>query len=126
MGYAKNILIGIDQLGNAIAFGNPDNTISARVGYNSHHFEKNLFKYYWKFLEWVIDKTFYPIDGNFHCHHAYHNDQDEEFYDNGTKNWAVIVVSVFIFLTCPIFIIILYPLYFLNIIGHNGSITIDH
>jgi len=32
MPYAFNILIAIDQLGNAIADGNPDNTISARVG----------------------------------------------------------------------------------------------
>jgi len=32
MNWATGVLIGIDQLGNAIAGGNPDSTISARVG----------------------------------------------------------------------------------------------
>lgn len=32
MKYAKNILIGIDQLINTICGGNPDETISSRVG----------------------------------------------------------------------------------------------
>lgn len=35
MSYFKNILVSVDQLGNAICGGNPDNTISARVGFFS-------------------------------------------------------------------------------------------
>ncbi|GAB5466965.1 MAG: hypothetical protein Kapaf2KO_24010 [Candidatus Kapaibacteriales bacterium] len=37
MRYLKNLLISFDQLGNTIAGGNPDNTISSRLG---HFLEK--------------------------------------------------------------------------------------
>lgn len=123
MGYIKNILVGIDQLGNAMAGGNPDNTISARVGYNVNHLDTISYLKYWKFLEWVIDSTFFPIDGDNHCDNSYHNDEEELFYDQYTKNWAVAIVSIFIFITCPVFALILYPLYYLKIIGHDVSIS---
>ena len=63
------ILIAIDQLGNAIAGGNPDSTISARVGYFSDKTlrEKTLGRHaYWKGLERIIDFAFFPIDGEKH------------------------------------------------------------
>ncbi|KZN13614.1 hypothetical protein [Marinomonas sp. TW1] len=62
-----NVLVAIDQLGNAIAGGDPDITISARVGYFANRSPNKRFHYYWKFLERVIDFTFYPLDGPKHC-----------------------------------------------------------
>jgi len=78
MGWILRILIAIDQLGNAIAGGNPDATISARVGYFSQK-EHCPYQWYWKTLEWIIDFTFYPIDGPNHCLHAFQRDKDEMF-----------------------------------------------
>ena len=39
--YAKNVAIGIDQLANAFLFGNPDQTVSGRLGYLIHFKNKN-------------------------------------------------------------------------------------
>ena len=46
------VLVAIDQLGNAIAGGNPDSTISARVGFFSEMAKRG--KSYWKGLESII------------------------------------------------------------------------
>lgn len=54
------VLVAIDQLGNTIAGGNPDATISARTGYFSH-VEETTFRPYWLTMERVIDFTFLPI-----------------------------------------------------------------
>lgn len=78
MGWILRILIAVDQLGNAIAGGNPDSTISARVGYFSQK-DHCPYKWYWKRLEWIIDLTFYPINGPNHCLHAFQQDKDEKF-----------------------------------------------
>jgi hypothetical protein len=72
-----NILIAIDQLGNTIAGGNPDITISARVGYFANLSSNRTFYYYWSFLEFVIDLTFYPLDGPKHCLKSLEDDNEE-------------------------------------------------
>lgn len=117
MKYILNLLISIDQLGNVIAGGNPDNTISARVGfYNYHYSEEKKVTLFWKVFEFVIDTTFWPIDGPNHCHEAYHNDAGE-FFDTGTKDWAVAVLSVFIIGSCVFIAGLLYTLYVVNLIS---------
>ncbi len=79
MGYIKDLFISIDQLGNALAGGNPDNTISARVGYFANHNEKTKNAWHWKAFQWTINFAFWPVDGEGHCHQAYHNDAGEKF-----------------------------------------------
>ena len=70
-------MIAIDQLGNAIAGGNPDATISARTGYFAR-VEDTPFRPYWEVMERIIDFAFLPIDGPDHCYKAYLSDKDEE------------------------------------------------
>lgn len=72
-----NVLVAIDQLGNTIAGGKPDITISARVGFYANQSDNRTFYYYWKFLEQVIDFTFYPLDGLNHCLQALTNDNEQ-------------------------------------------------
>lgn len=78
MAYFRPLFIGVDQLLNAIAGGNPDNTISSRIGYYATHGAKNQ-KRFWKMLEWMTDTTFWPLEGPGHCHIAYHADAGEDF-----------------------------------------------
>ena len=54
----KNLLLGIDQLGNVIMMGDPDETISSRAG--------RVFPDTWwsKFIDWLM---FWQTD---HCHKA--------------------------------------------------------
>ncbi len=97
------ILVAIDQLGNAIARGNPDATISARVGYFSAKAIRG--KVYWKVLEDIIDFAFFPIDGPRHCYQAWQSDKDEYFKLG--SDLARIILSVFIVIACLIIAVVL-------------------
>lgn len=98
MPYWLNVLLAIDQLGNAIAAGNPDNTISARVGYFASADHPSKIKSYWKTLEWIIDFTFKPIQGLGHCHSAWLAEADET--DTQGTYIARIVLGVFVAAGC--------------------------
>jgi len=113
MSYLKNLLVSIDQLGNTLAGGNPDNTISSRVGYYNHLEDTT---WYWQIFEKIVDFTFYPIDGPHHCHEAYHNDAGEEF-DEGTKNWAIALLAILIIGSCAIISVVLYVLYIFGVVS---------
>lgn len=105
-----NILISIDQLGNAIAGGNPDSTISARIGY----FVSCCFgfvKRYWKFMETIVNFTFLPVDGIEHCKEAYLSDQDEEF--NEGNMLSKIVLAIITIPICGVLIIIIRLIVFI-------------
>ena len=71
-----NVLVAIDQLGNTLAAGNPDITISARVGFFANESTDRRFYYYWLCLERIIDFTFYPLDGPNHCLQSLRNDNE--------------------------------------------------
>lgn len=65
--YFVNLGYYIDILGNALAGGNPEVTVSARVGYNA--FKRS--SRYWNTCEKLINWAFEPIDGPDHCYMAY-------------------------------------------------------
>ncbi len=117
MSYLINLFVGIDQLGNVIAGGNPDNTISSRVGYYTEEFYKpEEVPIKWRILRNIIDFTFYPIDGKFHCKEAYFNDTGEDF-DEGTSDIAVAALSIIIIISCAAISIFLYLLYALGLVS---------
>lgn len=117
MNFFVNFLISIDQLGNVIAGGNPDNTISSRVGYYTERYyppEKVPLK--WKILRNIINFTFYPIDGEDHCKEAYFNDAGEEF-DKGTSDIAIAILAILIVGSCFFIAILFYLLYAFGIVS---------
>jgi len=118
MRYLNNFFVSIDQLGNVLAGGNPDNTISSRVGYyNRHNRANERAPWQWRIFEKIINFTFYPIDGEDHCHEAFHNDAGEEF-DNNTKNVLVALLAALIIIpSCLLISILLYTLYAFGIVS---------
>lgn len=96
MGWLPNILIAIDQLGNALAGGHPDVTISARVGY--HTLPGQPKSRYWSLLRRVIDFTFWPIDGDGHCRQAY--DSDVQGRSEMGSRTALAILGVFVIAGC--------------------------
>lgn len=106
MKYIKNLLIAIDQLGNSICGGNPDCTISARVGYRAMR-NKDFTRYFWQGLEKVINITFWPVDGYDHCRKSFFADPENIYYDNNSDVMRV-VISVIIVTTCIPISILLY------------------
>ena len=110
-GWTLAVLIAIDQFGNAIGGGNPDSTISARVGHFSEETSRKdpFHKYaYWKTLEWIIDFSFYPIDGADHCSKAAAADEHGR-YERG-NDITQFLLSMIIFIVCPLIAIVLWPL----------------
>jgi hypothetical protein len=98
MPYWFSVLVAIDQLGNALADGNPDNTISARVGYFASNEYKSKIKPYWRTLERIIDFTFEPIQGPCHCRNAWLAEADET--DTQGSYIARVILGVFVGLGC--------------------------
>ncbi len=110
-GWTYAVLIAIDQFGNAVGGGNPDSTISARVGYFSENTsrKKRPSKYaYWKTLEWIIDRAFYPLDGKGHCSKAEKADLHGR-YERG-NDITQFLLSVIVLIVCPFIAIVLLPL----------------
>lgn len=114
--YLTNLFVAIDQLGNVLAGGNPDNTISSRVGYYTKDKKHKKVKWRWLLLENIINTTFYPIDGENHCREAFYNDAGEVF-DEGTSDYAIAALFIIIFISCLLIGLILYPLYALGVVS---------
>jgi hypothetical protein len=98
MPYWLNVLIAIDQLGNTIAGGNPDNTISGRVGFFASDLHLSKIKSYWKALEQIIDFTFEPIQGPGHCFRAWQGEPDET--DSEVTYITRIILGIFVAVGC--------------------------
>ena len=62
-----NLLIAVDQLGNAVLAGSPDETLSART-----HRKAQAGQKFWRALRWVIDRIFF-FDRD-HCRTSYENE----------------------------------------------------
>lgn len=110
MSYLMNVFIAIDQLGNALAGGNPDITISARVGYFANYKPSTKEALNWKLFERIIDTTFWPVDGKGHCLQSYHADAGEMYQPQGYKILHMIA-ALFILTTCPLIAIVTYSIY---------------
>lgn len=89
-----NLILNIDRLGNAITGGYYRYTISGRVGY----FAIMRPNKYWLFLQWVIDSTFYPIEGRGHCKKAFKFEAGKR-YRRG-NDVALFLLSLFVVAGC--------------------------
>jgi hypothetical protein len=98
---ARRILVAIDQLFNALSWGNEDVTLSGRLYYL--HDRRNV----WiaSFLMHVVDNTFYPIDGPNHCMQAFEKDSTEKYMRG--NDFGLALVSLFVVLGC---IILIFPI----------------
>ena len=103
LSWPVKVLVAIDQLGNAIADGNPDVTISARVG----EFARRVDKYqpFWRLLESIINLAFLPVDGPEHCYIAFKNESGEKETEGNDIARAILCIFVLVF--CPIIFLIL-------------------
>lgn len=116
MKYLSNFFISIDQLGNVLAGGNPDNTISSRIGFYTQNPDENKIPIRWRFFRNIIDFTFYPIDGKNHCKESYFNDAGEDL-DEGTSDFAVAFLAILIIPSCLLIVLLLYTLWIFGIVS---------
>jgi hypothetical protein len=96
-------LINGDCLLNALAGGNYNTTISARVG----NFALTKNTTYWCLLERMIDLTFIPIDGPRHCFHAMLSEKKRGYTFRRSNDVGLAVLSLVVLLGCwPIMLVI--------------------
>ena len=84
--YCLNLAISIDQLGNTFTGGDPDETISSRLGkiQRIYHGTIPWYRPFSKFLVWGLDK----VDKN-HCEDAIEPDEGKDAVcKNGRKENA--------------------------------------
>ena len=105
-GWVLAVLIAVDQFGNAVGGGNPDSTISARVGHFAETAQRR--RAYWKMLEWIIDLSFYPIDGARHCYNAWKADEHGR-YERG-NDITQFILRLIILIVCQFIALVLWPL----------------
>lgn len=89
---------------NALAGGNPDVPISARVGVYS---KRGC--WWFSVIEAIIDCSFYPADGNGHCWNAYLDDPKEGVSKGPFA--SLVAVSVFAVLGSVIAGVIMWAIY---------------
>lgn len=111
MSWIKEVMLGIDRLGNAIAGGNSLATISGRTGYFARK-PSNPFYAYWKFLELSINLAFEPIDGRNHCEKTYFKERHLQ-HNHGSDLFRA-VLGILVIFNC-FFIAILTRVYVLLI-----------
>ncbi len=109
------VLLALDQLGNSLAGGHHDSTVSARIGF--HLYDVNGARgMYWSFLEFVVNLTFSPIDGPHQCRMAYCADRDETFRDG---SWFLkFILALLVLATC---LILILPILVLGIFKGTGT-----
>lgn len=98
--YLKKLGNATSQWLNAASDGNPDIPMSARVGYYAAEEKRNQVHGWFRLLEYIIDLTFYPIDGERHCWYAYISDRDEQISE-GTF-WSFLIMTFFVLIGCLI------------------------
>ncbi|MEM8510003.1 MAG: hypothetical protein AAF717_19380 [Bacteroidota bacterium] len=109
------VLLGLDQLGNSLAGGHHDSTVSARIGFHLYD-EDGARGMYWSFLEFVVNLTFSPVDGPHHCRMAYCSDRDEKFRDGGF--FAKLLLLFLVLLACGLLIL---PILLIGIFRAAGT-----
>jgi hypothetical protein len=95
--YLLRVLVSIDQLGNVIAGGHPDVTVSARTGYFANVKRTHL-RPWWLCMESIIDFAFKPVDGPGHCYEAYLSDKGEKQREG--SDIARAILGIFVVVAC--------------------------
>lgn len=90
----------IDQAGNTLAGGNPQCTISART----YALVAATNKWYWHLLMYVIDLSFYPIDGPGHCKQSFLNEKEEDYF--AAYAWVIVLEMLLII---PLCLFVIWP-----------------
>ncbi len=99
-----NILVALDELGNALADGDPHHTVSATVGYYAHQREHDGKRHrYWKTLESLIDSAMNSQCNAGHCFGAWQYEQYKIEPPSAPQLWLLFHAFLFIgvLVVCP-------------------------
>lgn len=75
--YCLNVLIAIDQLINAILLGDPDETISSRLGKTQRGDHGPFWRRFWWPLRLTVDGLFYLVGEPNHCIRSIEKDEGQ-------------------------------------------------
>lgn len=110
---AKNIFLWIDKRFNWLAGGNIENTISGRLGYYANNSNTSV-RWYWWIMQFIVDLTFYPLDGHHHCLDSWIRDETKGDYKPTKYAVFFFILSILTVSSC---LILILPFYLLLILG---------
>lgn len=108
--YVGRNLNALSQAANALIGGNPDVSISARIGYNGYHNNNVL----WMLCQVIVDYTFYPLDGWNHCYNAYKRDIKEEYNSDLFGRVGIVLMSIIMLIACSVLAPIFWSYYYVK------------
>lgn len=115
----KKIFIWIDQWLNYFSGGNRANTISGRTGYYANKAIKTT-RWFWWVLQFVIDVTFYPLDGHNHCRDTWLCDESKGDYLPTKMVWSFFLLNLFVVSSCLVLVVPFYFLYFIGVFNKKN------
>lgn len=75
--YLLNVLVSLDQLASAILGGDPDETISSRLGKSQRGDYGGAQRMLWMPVAVMVDLIFLKLDGPDHCRRMIEEDEGE-------------------------------------------------
>lgn len=105
-GWLWAIFMGFDQLGNAIAGGHPDVSVSARLGYLTT--ERRDSEWFDAVAD-LVDWAFWPVDGPLHCYYAWQALKIENMAEKARRGNDVGLVILTLFV-----LVFIVPLWAVN------------
>lgn len=117
MTIATRLLRWIDQTGNFLANGDPDSTISARIGYHNRNGDAYASSY-WLTLKRLVDWVFAPLDGEGHCQQAFMYDQHEHF--RGVSLISGILLAMITVVGCLAVMVVTRPIHTLLLVSSSA------
>ena len=79
--YLLNVLVALDQLASAILGGDPDETISSRLGKAVRGDYGRFQAVFWRPVAWLVDLVFLPLDGPEHCRRMIEEEEGKHAID---------------------------------------------
>ena len=98
--YLGNNLNALSALGNTACGGKAGISISAKIG--EKNYNKKTVNSYWRFCQWIVDGTFYPVDGVQHCLKAYGLDDTKDYLFQKGSFWLLILMTIIVLTICSL------------------------
>lgn len=109
-----NVFYNFSRVGNSLANGNRDVSVSGRLGYN-----KLAKGGVWSVLAAIVDWAFLPVDGKNHCERQAHEEFDHGIREGSDRALAVICALVVLF--TPLIALVSYSCGLIDLIERKAS-----
>lgn len=104
--YMGRVMTSVSRLGNSLSGGHPNISVSSRIGY-MHSLTGSR---YWRFCVWVVDGTFYPLEGGDHCKKSFEREGANHHYSDVILGygWSLVILTWLMLCICAPLALVLW------------------